>query len=174
MLIEVTGKIKFEPEHVTKKHIKQYDWKRTAIVYTECDLYLYYAWFIRKRFNLELIRPLRGTHMTFINEVVDYEKFEEAKKIFDDKPLKFYHGIEPRISDKHIWLRAYSQEAEEIRIMLGLERQPFFDFHLTLGLINPKQIDQSRHILECCKLYGIISNEPRKKFSDEEIKIFYS
>ncbi len=172
MLIEVTGNIKFEPEHVTKKHIKQYDWKRTAIVHTECDLYLYYAWFIRKRFNLELIRPLRGTHMTFINEVVDYEKFEEAKKIFDNKPLKFYHGIEPRSNGDHWWLRAYSQEAEEIRTMLGLERHPFFTFHVTIGRAAENILPHSRYILEKCKEFGILSSDPRPEFESQKILKF--
>ena len=173
MLIELIGRIEFEPQHLTKKHVLQYDWKRTAMALTDCDTHLYYAWFLKKRFDLELIRPIRGTHMTFINEVVDYDNFEEAKKIFDGKPLKFYHGIEPRISEEHIWLRAYSPEAETIRMMLGLEKDPFFTFHMTLGRINPKQIDQARHILECCRLYGLISNDPRKEFRDEDVKIFY-
>lgn len=169
MLIELIGRIEFEPQHLTKKHVIQYDWKRTAMALTDCDTHLYYAWFLKKRFDLELIRPIRGTHMTFINEVVDYDNFEEAKKIFDGKPLKFYHGIEPRSDGKHWWLRAYSTEAEEIRMMLGLERQSFFTMHLTIGRPNENNLEHSRYILEKCKEFGILSNDPRPEFESQKI-----
>ncbi len=72
-MFEIKGKIVFDPINVTKKHNAQSAWKKVAIVKFDCDLYEYYSWFLKKRFNLFLNKPLRGTHLTFINDIVDDE-----------------------------------------------------------------------------------------------------
>ena len=66
--ILLTGRIEFEPENVTKKQNLQASWKHVAMVLFDGDITDYYAWFIKKRYNLILNKPLRGGHVSFIND----------------------------------------------------------------------------------------------------------
>ena len=71
---EVTfeGTIVFDPIDRTAKHKKQSGWKKVAMVVIdgeiakdkriEGDTSEYYAWFLKKRYNIMLNSPLRGTH----------------------------------------------------------------------------------------------------------------
>ena len=148
-MFTVKGKIVFDPKDVTKKHIKQSEWKRSAIVILDCDTNLYYAWFLEKRFGLKLNRPLRGTHFTVINDRVnDKEKaeaFERAKKKWDGKEIEFSYEQDYRTDAKHYWFRVYSDDAIQIRNDAGLG-DPYFGFHLTVGLVGEKRIEHSKYV----------------------------
>jgi hypothetical protein len=174
MLVKIKGKIEFSPEDVTKKHKNQSSWKRVAMIRTDCELDRYYSWFIKKRFNLELNRTLRGSHVTFISDKLDKDVFDQASAIFNKKEIDFYIDIEPRSNGQHWWLRVYCPEAESIREVMGLNREPYFGLHLTLGYTNEKTIQHSEYILRQCKKFELISNEPRKLLNEHEIKIFNS
>ena len=169
MVIKVKGTLDFTPEDVTRKHKNQSSWKRVAIIKTDCDLERYYAWFLEKRFNLILNKNLRGTHITFISDRMERTLFEEASKIFNGKEIDFFIEIEPRSNGKHWWLRVHCPEAESIREAVGLTREPYFGLHLTLGHANEKNIFHSEYILEQCKRFSLISNEPKKPLSEHEI-----
>jgi len=169
MVIKIRGIIEFSPEDVTRKHRAQSSWKRVAIIKTDCDLDRYYAWFLKKRFNLELNKNLRGPHITFISDRLEREIFDEASKIFNGKEIDFYLELEPRGNDTHWWLRVHCPEAESIREALGLSRDPYFGLHLTLGYANEKNIEHSKYIINCCKRFELISNDGRKPLIDHEI-----
>lgn len=172
MLLKLKGKIEFSPEDVTRKHKSQSSWKRVAMIRTDCELDKYYAWFLKKRFNLELNRSLRGCHVSFISDRLEKTVFDEASSLFNGKEIDFYVDIEPRSNGTHWWLRVYSPDAESIRMALGLSSVPYFGFHLTLGHANERNLEHSKYILEQCKRFEIISNESRKPFEEHEIKKF--
>ena len=172
MVIKYRGILDFTPEDVTRKHKSQSYWKRVAVIKTNCDMDRYYAWFLKKRFNLELNKNLRGTHITFISDKIEKSIFNEASRLFNKKEIDFYVELEPRSSGQHWWLRVHCPEAETIREVMGLTREPYFGLHLTLGLANEKNIEHSKYILECCKKFDLISSEPRKPLSEHEIKEF--
>ncbi len=187
MVFKVRGILDFSPEDKTKKHVSQASWKRVAMIRTNCELDRYYAWFLKKRFNLELNTNLRGTHVTFINDRMDAKVFEQFAQIFDGKEIDFYVEIEPCSSGEHWWLRVHSPEAESIREVMGLSREPFFGMHLTLGRadqrypegveennnsimkIKKDYIEHSKYILECCKLHNLTSSDVRKPLNQHEI-----
>jgi hypothetical protein len=174
MLIKVKGKIQFEPEDKTRKHKSQASWKRIAMILTNDDLADYYSWFIKRRFNLELNKPLRGSHVSFINDSErDFKEgahlWNEGKKLFDGAEIDFYIDPEPRTNGEHWWLRVYCPDSEMIRASMGLSPVPYFTLHLTLGYANSRWIDHSNYILEICKRHEIISSEPRKPMSEHEI-----
>lgn len=186
MVIKIKGIIEFAPEDKTSKHRSQSTWKRVAMIRTNCDLDRYYSWFLKKRFNLELSRTLRGTHITFINDRMCFDTFEQAKQIFDGKEITFYYEVEPRTNGEYWWLRVHSPEAESIREAMGLSREPYHPFHLTLGspiikhpegvrsenstmLIKKDFIEHSHYIMEYSKKFEILSSEPRKPLSEHEI-----
>jgi hypothetical protein len=187
MVFKVRGILDFSPEDKTKKHVSQASWKKVAMIRTNCELDRYYAWFLKKRFNLELVRNLRGTHVTFINDRMDAKTFNQFSELFDGKEIDFYVETEPRSNGEHWWLRVHCPEAESIREIMGLSREPFFGMHLTLGRaeerypegveennnsilkIKKDYIEHSEYILECCKRHELISNEPRKPLSELKI-----
>ena len=173
MVIKVKGILEFSPEDVTRKHRNQSSWKRVAIIKTDCDLDRYYAWFLKKRFNLELNKNLRGTHVTFINDKLEKGIFDQFAPLFNGKEINFYIELDPCSSGVHWWLRVHCPEAEAIRELMGLSRDPYFGLHLTLGnavIKYPEEVDSSdnssmrvkkdyiehsKYILECCKFYNL-------------------
>lgn len=170
MVIEIKGTINFFPPNETKKHNNQSEWKKHALIETECDLERYYAWFLEKRFSLKLNKTLRGTHISFIaDRYSDKEKWDMTAKKYHGKSITFYYEIEPRSNVEHWWLRVHSPDAEDIREELGLPREPFHPFHLTLGYANNKNIAHSEYILDQCIRFNLIENEPRKPLSEHEI-----
>lgn len=172
MVTQLTGKLDFFPDVITKKHDKQASWKRVAMIRTSCDVDDYYAWFLKKRFNLTLNPSIRGAHVTIINDKMDFDMFEEAAGIFHGKDIDFYVELEPRSNGEHWWLRVHCPDGENIRQALGLSPQPYSPFHLTLGYANERNIAHSEYILEQCKRFELTSNESRNnKISGTECPV---
>lgn len=169
MLFKTKGILDFTPIDVTKKHKNQSSWKCVAIIKTDCDISLYYAWFLKTRFNLVLNKPLRGTHITFISDRMDKDIFMNGSNLFNGKEITFYYENMPRSNGQHWWLRVWSPESESIRQILGLSKDPYFSLHLTLGYANEKNIQHSKYILECCKKFELLSSDPRKNLEEYEI-----
>lgn len=155
----INSKIIFDPKNVTNKHVKQSSWKKHSICNIIGDIDLYYAWFLKKRFNLELNRSIRGAHITIINDRIedfDLKQYDLAKSLFNNKPLKFtYYPDEIRSNGKHWWLKVYSDEAKAIREFIGLNREPYTPFHLTLGYSNEKNEYHSKYILKQIIRFGL-------------------
>jgi hypothetical protein len=168
MVIECKGKLVFQPENKTKKHENQ-DWKKVAMIMLDCDIERYYAWFLSKRFRLIFNKTLRGSHVTIISDRLSKEKFQKASNKYNGKEITFYYEIEPRTNGKHWWLRVHCPEAEEIREEIGLNRQPFFGYHLTIGHMNDLNISHSEYIYNNIKLFNLLSSEPRKSLEQHEI-----
>lgn len=159
--ITLKGKIGFEPVNRTKKHNDQASWKRMAMVHFDGDVCEYYAWFIKKRYNLELIKPLRGGHVSFINDSVrdltvqgkltlhEMEKnWENVKKKWHGKVIPVTFDLDACTDDKHWWLRVSHDDREllhSIRAELGLDK-PFWGLHMTIGHANEKNLEHSKYI----------------------------
>src|ERR1035437_4788607 len=129
MFFKIQGTLNFLPEEITNKHLTQAEWKKVVLIETGCDLDRYYAWYLKNRFDLDLLKNLRGSHVTIISDRVNVDKFEEVSEIYHGKPIDFYIENEPRSNGKHWWQRAYSPVAEDIREAIGLMREPYFSFH---------------------------------------------
>ncbi len=155
-MLKIVGKIEFDPINVTKKHNKQSSWKRTALVKFDCDTYAYYSWFLQKRFNLILNKPLRGTHITIINDIVDNDIYEQARSIFHDKEITlFYDPTHIRSNGSHWWIKVVSDDATNIRTAMGLSPDPYFGLHLTIGLATHLQEVHSKYIVNQCKRFDL-------------------
>ena len=170
-IISLNGKIVFEPEDKTKKHVNQATWKKVAMVMLSGDICEYYSWFIQKRYNLILNKPLRNAHISFINDsmhdlrqqgtksVAEVESLWDSIKLkWDGKIVDIKLDINPKTDDKHWWLNIpneYREELQSIRTSLGLGR-PFFGMHMTIGYANEKNIDHSKYIHKLIKKGFII------------------
>jgi hypothetical protein len=155
-MIEVKGRLNFSVSDVTRKHKNQSAWKRTAIIQTGCDLDRYYAWILKKRFSLDLNKNLRGSHVTIISDRMEMSVFDEAKRVFSGRDIKFFFDPKDiKSSGKHWWIDVHCPDAENIRESLGLSRNPYFGFHLTIGHANELNIQHSEYILNQIKRFGI-------------------
>lgn len=170
ILIEGIGKINFNVDDITKKHVSQSDWKRIALIETYDDLAEYYSWFLKTRFNLFLNKPLRGSHISFINDRdKDVPNFEQIKKLFHNKEIKFYYDINPKSNGQHWWLRIFSPDSQSIRTLCGGNPDPYFPLHLSLGYANEKNIEHSNYIMRQCIKFNLSNNEKRKDFNEYDI-----
>jgi hypothetical protein len=165
--ITLTGKINFEPEDKTKKHVNQASWKKIAMVLIDGDITEYYAWFIQKRYNLMLNKPLRGGHISFINdsmrdltqngkisEAEALNIWEEVKKKWNGKKIDIVLDLDPKTDDRTWWLNIPHDEREglqAIRSELGLGR-PYFGMHMSIGRARDGVMeDHSKYLHECIK-----------------------
>jgi hypothetical protein len=156
-MFELIGKIEFDPVNVTKKHNKQSSWKKTAMVKFDCDIWEYYSWFLKKRFNLYLNKPLRGTHVTIINDMVDDDIYKQARDMFHGKEIRIkYDPTHIRSNIKgHWWINVESDDAKNIRSVMGLSPDPYFGLHLTIGLATHLQLEHSNYILKQCLKFNL-------------------
>ena len=169
--ITLIGKILFEPENKTKKHEAQSSWKKLAMVLIDGEITQYYAWFIEKRYNLILNKPLRGAHISFINDrmndmslngersIQEVEVlWETVKKKWDGKEISIVLDVSPRTDSKHWWLNIpheFRNELQGIRNELGLGK-PYWGMHMSLGYANEKNIEHSTYIHNLIKT-GLIT-----------------
>lgn len=135
--VTLKGKIVFDPDHKTRKHEAQGSWKRVAMVYLSGNICEYYAWFIKKRYNLPLTKPLRGAHISFINDRENQTngKWDEVKKRWHNKRIEVVLSVDPRTDASHWWLVVPEDERKllhGIRAELGLGR-PFYGLHMSIG-----------------------------------------
>ena len=166
-LIKIKGRFLFDPKDKTNKHKAQASWKKIAMIMFEGDLCEYYAWFIKKRYNLPLNKPLRGAHITFINDSLrdigdGIKNWEKIKAQYDGKEVEVILSVDPRTdsdspnSTNHWWLNIpeeYRKELHDIRKEIGLGR-PFYGLHLSLGHANEKFKDHSKYIHRLIKKFG--------------------
>lgn len=155
-MLELKGKLIFNPINVTKKHNKQASWKKVAFVKFDGEDAAYYSWFLEKRFNLKLNKPLRGTHVTFINDIVNDEIYKEASKVFNNKEITIkYDPSKVRSSGTHWWINVESDDLKNIRSAMGLDPNPYYGLHMTLGLATHIQEDHSKYILRQCLKFNL-------------------
>jgi hypothetical protein len=165
--LKLKGIIGFEPEDKTKKHKNQSSWKKVAMVFFDGDICEYYAWFIMKRYNLVLNKPLRGAHISFINDSMKdltfdnqrsveeaLNNWEAVKNKWHGKEIEVVLNLSPKTDDRSWWLNVSHEHRDglqAIRDELGLGK-PFYGLHMSIGYANDKNIAHSEYI------HGLIKN----------------
>jgi len=157
--IKIKGKIKFDPQDKTNKHKAQSAWKIVAMVEFKGDLSEYYAWFIKKRYSLVLNAPLRGSHITFINDKftdIDGEndrirkfKWNQLKNKWDGKEIEITLSVDVRSNKKHWWVNIPEEDRgclHDIRSEIDLGR-PHWGLHMSIGYANERNIEHSEYIV---------------------------
>jgi hypothetical protein len=136
------------------------------MVFIEGDVCEYYAWFLKKRYNITLNKPIRGAHVSFINDSMrdltqDNDKpeeeilqlWEDVKAKWDGKEIDIVLDLNPKTDGRIWWLNIPEEERyglQAIRNELGLGR-PYFGMHMSIGYSNEKNIEQSVYIHESIK-----------------------
>ena len=170
MYLELKGILKFNPEDKTKKHKDQASWKKMALVLFDGEICEYYSWFIEKRYGLKLNRPLRGAHISFINDstrdiragfkseddaYVEYI-WKDRTEFFDGREINVKLDPDVRSDGRAWWMVVPEEEREDlhfIRKTVGLDR-PFFGLHMSLGFAKPSDEAYSKKLVETISKYG--------------------
>lgn len=128
------------------------------------DIAEYYAWFIERRYNVKLNKPLRGAHISFINDSMrdlkeglktDDEKFvnemwDKLVKKWNGKEIEICLDTDVRSDGEHWWLVIpHSERAllHSIRAEIGLGR-PFFGLHMSVGYATGLRLEHSKYIVK--------------------------
>lgn len=133
------------------------------MIFIDGDVTEYYSWFLEKRYNITLNKPLRGAHISFINDSMrdlslngerTLEETEEiwnkVKKKYHGKPIEVVLDLDPRTDSRTWWFNIPQNERDviqNIRNELGLKK-PYFGLHMSLGYANEKNIGHSTYIHE--------------------------
>jgi hypothetical protein len=151
------GKIVFDPKDKTNKHKLQSSWKRIAMVTIYGDVSEYYAWFLKKRYNIILNEPLRGAHISFINDSLrdinggrgSEEKrnklWNQLKKKYHNTKITITLSTDVRTDGNHWWLVVPEEDRtilHDIRNEIGLER-PFYGLHMSIGYAVNGRMDDN-------------------------------
>lgn len=171
--VTLRGKIEFDPRPLIDKHEKEQEWKKTALVLFEGDESEYYSWILKKRFRLQLNKPQRGAHLTFVSDVfrdinqrmgTDEEKkalWDSVKKKWNGKEIDVVLNTRPFYDKKYWWLivdHKHREELHAIRRELGFGF-PYFGLHMTIGSINEKNMPHSKYIQDLVKKDFILMNQ---------------
>lgn len=155
--IKLKGNI-ISPPHITKKHLIQSSWKRNVMIDFSGEDSEYYSWFIMKNFGLPLNKPVRGSHVTIVNDKwedsifknqEDFDKsIDEFISKYENKPIEVELELSVKSNGEHWWLRV----APDSRVMINSFRSEmglggyYYGLHMTIGMANEKNIEQSKYI----------------------------
>jgi hypothetical protein len=137
------------------------------MVFIEGDVCEYYAWFLKKRYNITLNKPIRGAHVSFINDSMRdltqnndkseeeiLQLWEDVKTKWDGKKIDIVLDLNPKTDDRIWWLDIPNEEREglqAIRNELGLGR-PYFGMHMSIGRARDGVMEEhSKYLHECIK-----------------------
>jgi hypothetical protein len=155
-IFKATGKYVFDVPNVTRKHEKQASWKKFAMIEFGCEMDAYYRWLLERRFSVKLNRPLRGPHVTIIN---DRESdmipgaWEQMAQKYHGTEVDIYLCSDLRTDGSHWWLRAGGDGLWLPRMELGLDH-PYWSFHMSIGYANERNIEHSEYILKTIQFHG--------------------
>lgn len=136
--VVLPAKLVFDPPEVSKKHKRQRERKVVACALFDVDIVRYYGWFIKKRFGLPLVLPLRGGHVSFINDMrADLKDWNSVKSVFNGKTVSVMLDLNVRSDGHYWWLPVSCADFDTIRESLGLGN-PYFNYHMTIGYCNNK------------------------------------
>jgi len=139
--ITYRGTIIFDPKDRTAKHKAQASWKKIAMIEFGGDMCDYYAWFIKKRYGITLNAPLRGPHISFINDSIRdlnggfynpkdcgtekerHAMWDALKKKYHKTKIDVVVSTEVQTNGSHWWLRIEHKDRvgmQTIRDEIGL------------------------------------------------------
>jgi hypothetical protein len=110
-----------------------------------CD---YYSWFIWKRHGLKLNRPIRGPHVSFINDHVKSinSKWNETRQGWNNKKIKIELNLDARTDGEHWWLNVTENSRHyltRIRNLVGLGR-PYYGMHMSIGRV--RDLEEGKYV----------------------------
>ena len=149
----IKAKVIFDPKDLTRKHGKQSEWKKHVIAFIdEPDFCEYFSWFLKKRYSLTLVAPIRGVHMTLVNDRLTDgidatpTKYKSSKELYNGMVIDIDYNLDVRTDGKYWWFMARSNDALFIRKQIGLKPTPYFGFHITVARVEGREFEKEHGI----------------------------
>ncbi|MFM2394617.1 MAG: virus [Bacteroidota bacterium] len=122
------------------KNVRDTQW---LLLNADDSIIEYYAYLVKKRYWLEKFqKPKHGSHISAIRgEIIEDSLFHQHWKKYHGQVIEFYYSPKVENNGEHFWLPVYSKDLEQIRIELGLNPVPQFNFHLTIGRLREEDIN---------------------------------
>lgn len=98
-----------------------------------CDLYRHLYW-LSKYKTVKLQRPAWGAHISVIRNEEPTDDKKHLWEKYADQELEIEYTSVVGDNDVHWWLPVICEKALDIRIELGLPRQPHHPLHMTFGV----------------------------------------
>jgi hypothetical protein len=146
--IDLVGKVHFDPADVSKKHERQSSWKSVATVIFPGDDHLFYSWLIKRRYGLALNKPLRGFHLTFVNDKTSMIRgWDDMRAKWEGTEVEVSASIDVRTNGSHWWLKVTDPGVlRTLREEMGLSPDPYWNWHITIGHPNERNIEHSMYL----------------------------
>ncbi len=132
MLYKSSGTLVYSPK--TKDELKSSnDWAIVSCAHSIGQYYraLYHQEFFYKP---KLIQPIWSSHISFIRN----EKINNPSlwRFAENKVINFEYEPGVKNNNKYFWLTVYCDELLAIRELYGLNREPKYGLHLTIGIVS--------------------------------------
>jgi len=143
----------YEPHKAVKRVIKPANW--WMILKTDEGIIDYYKYWLKTKYDIRFEKTIWGSHIS-VNRGFTPPKKELWGK-YEGEEIEFsYSNRIYLVNQIFFCIDAYSARLEEIRLEMGLMKQPNHGFHITVGRIN-KQYSEERSTIEgwlkCSKKY---------------------
>jgi hypothetical protein len=127
MQFKSKGKIRYSPD--TRKN----DNKWWVILDCQVDIGKYYRnLYELSTFKTQKLRvPSWKEHITIVRNEKPLN--EDAWRLYNNKKVEFEYSTIPRWNDQYYWLDVRCDFFYQLRVELGLMKEPEIPFHLTFG-----------------------------------------
>lgn len=102
----------------------------------ELGRYYRHLFYVANYKTIVLRRPAWADHISIVRD--EKPQFEDMWEDFNGKEIKFTYDVNMVANGIYCWLPVICEEALDIRVKLGLVKDPYFPLHLTIG--NTKSI----------------------------------
>ncbi len=92
--------------------------------------HLYSLWTYRVD---KLQRPAWETHVSVIRDEEPAEAFKPIWERYNGQEIEFEYDTTAETEGNYVWFPVWCERALDIRVELGLVRDPFFPLHMTFG-----------------------------------------
>jgi hypothetical protein len=126
------GKLRYSPKLLGDRVSEKW-WLVLDVDQAISNLYRHLYWLNNYKCR-KLQRPAWGAHISILRneEPPDEKKFLWEK--YAGETLKFEYTTFVKNNGDHWWLPVTCEKALEIRVELGLSRNPYYPLHLTFGV----------------------------------------
>lgn len=159
----IQGKVVFDPVELTRKHVAHSAWKKSVIaLIDDAEFSDYFSWFIKKRYNLTMVAPQRGVHLTIVNDKLEdgidatERKYSRSKSMFDGKVIDIKYDLDVRTDGHYWWFKAVSNGAIQIRQKIGLKPIGHYGLHLTISRVEGREYEREhgQYVHRLIQRYG--------------------
>lgn len=126
-----SGKIKYDPR------VERGTFKENWII-LQCDreIIRYYQHIFYKLYWKKLQTPMWKGHISIVRGETPLKP--ENWKLYNGKEIEFSYSFdgEFKTNGQYFWLSCWSKDFSLIRTSLGLRKDPFVPYHISIGSIN--------------------------------------